>query len=70
MRLSYTKVRLKKSCANERVLKIKEAAKFLRITTITTYKLVKEGKIPGRKVGGQYRILWSDLMAFLEDSDL
>ena len=33
----------------------KEAAKYLGLHPITVYRLVKKGKLPGFKVGGQWR---------------
>src|SRR4030042_2275483 len=37
------------------ILDIKETADFLRLTEKTVYTLVKEGKIPSLKIGGQWR---------------
>ena len=33
----------------------KDAAKYLSLHPITIYRLVKKGKLPGFKVGGQWR---------------
>jgi excisionase family DNA binding protein len=33
----------------------KDAAKYLSLHLITVYRLVKKGKLPGFKVGGQWR---------------
>jgi len=37
------------------IMDIRNAAKFLHINERTLYRLVKDGKIPGIKVGGQWR---------------
>ncbi len=43
------------------ILNIKEAADFLRVPASTIYKLVHDGRIPGVKVGKQWRFLKKDL---------
>ncbi len=42
-----------------------EAAKYLRISKVTLYKLLKEGRIRSNKTGKNYRILKSELETFL-----
>ena len=37
------------------ILDLKNAAKFLHLNERTLYRLVKNGEIPGIKVGGQWR---------------
>ncbi|MBM3321643.1 MAG: helix-turn-helix domain-containing protein [Candidatus Eisenbacteria bacterium] len=37
------------------ILDVAAAAKYLRITRATLYKLAKEKKVPGLKIGGQWR---------------
>lgn len=37
------------------VMTINEVAEFLQIRPRTAYRLVGEGKIPGVKIGGQWR---------------
>lgn len=39
----------------QEILDVGAAAKYLRITRATLYKLAKEKKIPGLKIGGQWR---------------
>jgi excisionase family DNA binding protein len=39
----------------ERLMTIKEAAHYLRLTNSTLYKLVQKGKVPASKVGGAWR---------------
>ena len=49
----------------EEVLTTGEAAKFLRISRQTLYKLIEQGKIPGMKVGQGYKFLKSELISSL-----
>jgi len=37
------------------IFDIKDTANYLRLTEKTVYTLVKEGKLPGLKIGGQWR---------------
>jgi excisionase family DNA binding protein len=37
------------------VLTVQEVSRYLRLAPSTVYKLAKEGKLPGRKVGGTWR---------------
>lgn len=39
----------------EQVLTVQELAEYLKLTKVTIYKYVKEGKIPGRRVGSRWR---------------
>jgi len=39
----------------DRVMTVKEIAKYLDVHPMTIYKLVKKGEIPAFKVGGQWR---------------
>lgn len=43
------------------ILTVEQAAEKLQLTTKTTRKLLKEGKMPGRKVGRAWRVLETDL---------
>lgn len=40
---------------NGAILTIEEAAKYLRVSKSTLYKLVREGGVPGQKVGRHWR---------------
>ncbi len=42
----------------------KEAAEILKISRNTMYRLLREGTIPARKVGAQWRIRREDLLQF------
>ena len=44
------------------IMTVEEVAEYFKLSTITVYKWLKEGSIPGYKVGGNsWRILKSDL---------
>jgi excisionase family DNA binding protein len=47
------------------VLTPEEAADLLRVTVDTVRKLLREGKLPGAKVGREWRLLRRDLEAHL-----
>ena len=42
-----------------------EAAQYLRVNPQTVYRLLRRGKLPGAKIGHQWRIRRIDLEAFL-----
>lgn len=48
------------------VLTADEAAKYLRVSLKTLYRLVAAGQIPGQKVGRSWRFRRADLVAFLQ----
>lgn len=52
------------------LLTIKEVADYLRMGLLTTYKLVNEGKLPGFKVGRQWRVKKGDLQHYIETQKL
>jgi len=39
----------------DEILTADETANYLKVDVKTVYRLVKQGKIPGRKVGGNWR---------------
>lgn len=47
------------------VLTLKEVAELLRIAEKTAYTLAADGAIPGFKVGGQWRFVRADLLAWM-----
>ncbi len=51
---------------DDRALTTEAACDFLSISRQTLYKLVKMKKIPGRKVGDNYRFLKSDLVRYFK----
>ena len=52
------------------LLTANEAAKHLRLHVKSLYRLAKEGKIPARKVGGQWRFYSEVLDAWLKNSPM
>lgn len=52
--------------ATAEILTIKEVAKLLRIGEKTTYTMAKDGKLPGFKVGGQWRFRRADIDAWIQ----
>lgn len=51
---------------NDKALTTEDACHFLSISRQTLYKLVRSKKIPGRKVGDNYRFLKSDLIRYFK----
>jgi len=51
----YIKEKDDKNDSDHDVFDIKETAEYLRLTEKTVYTLVREGKIPALKIGGQWR---------------
>ncbi len=43
------------SRSRTQIMTPKDAAKYLGLHIITVYRLVKKGKLPGFKIGGQWR---------------
>lgn len=52
----------------DRLLKIGEAAVFLRASRAKMYRLVKAGDLPARKVGSTYVFYERDLLAYLDST--
>ena len=50
----------------DKALTTEDACHFLSISRQTLYKLVKSRKIPGKKVGDNYRFLKSDLIHYFK----
>jgi len=48
------------------IMTVNDVAEYLKISVITTYRLVQDGKIPAFKVGRSWRIKRSDLNEFIE----
>lgn len=46
---------------NEVILTVQEVADYLRVAQSTVYRLAKEGKLPGRKIGGMWRFSRKEL---------
>jgi len=52
----------------DEIMRIKEAAEYLRIKERTLYSLVKQGRVPGVKIGGQWRFKKKRLDAMFEQT--
>ena len=50
----------------DEIMTVTDVAEYLKISEVTTYKFVQEGKIPGFKVGRHWRVKRSDLAEFIE----
>lgn len=50
----------------DKALTTEAACQFLSISRQTLYKLVRSKRIPGRKVGDNYRFLRSDLIRYFK----
>ena len=51
---------------SNKILTIKDVAKFLRLTEKTAYRLTSEVKLPGSKTGGSWRCRRTDIDAWIE----
>jgi len=48
------------------IMTVSEVAEYFKISEVTTYKLVQEGKIPAFKIGRHWRVKRTDLGEFIE----
>jgi excisionase family DNA binding protein len=53
---------------DERLLDIREAAEFLKLSTRTVREYVKRGEIRGKLIGNRWRFRRADLDAFFENA--
>ncbi len=51
----------------EMVMTVEEVSDYLRLGKSTVYKLVQEGELPGRKVGGTWRFSREGLEEWLRE---
>lgn len=49
------------------ILTVEEVARLLHLHAMTVYRLAKEGKLPGFKVGGRWRFRRDTLEAWMAD---
>ncbi len=52
---------------DSQILNVEEVAEILHLHAMTIYRLVKEGKLPGFKVGGRWRFHRSALEDWMVD---
>ena len=50
------------------VLNLEETARYLRVSNQTVYNMIRDGRIKARKVGREWRFLWSDIAAYMNES--
>lgn len=48
------------------ILNLNETADYLRVSKQTVYNMIKDGRIKAYKVGREWKILRSDIAAYLE----
>lgn len=51
------------------ILNVEQVAQLLHLHIMTVYRLVKEGKLPGFKVGGRWRFHHSALESWMVDRE-
>ena len=51
----------------QEILTVEEIAELLHLHTMTVYRLAKEGKLPGFKVGGRWRFQRDAMEAWMVD---
>ena len=56
---------MSQSHARARFLTVAEVADLLRVSSMTVYRLIKEGELPAVRVGKSYRVREDDLDAYL-----
>ena len=54
----------------DEILTVSQVSKLLKLHQRTIYKLVRNGMIPGRRVGKKWRFLRSEIMNFLVKTDI
>lgn len=51
------------------IMTLKEVAKYLKMTEVTIYRYVNEGKIPGVKIGSRWRFVKEKIDDFLTNEE-
>lgn len=49
-----------------KIMTIAEVAEYLKISEVTTYKLVQSGSLPSFKIGRSWRVKMDDLLEFID----
>ncbi|NOZ74584.1 MAG: helix-turn-helix domain-containing protein [FCB group bacterium] len=55
---------------NKEILNLVEACRLLQIRKRTMYQLLKDRKIPGIKIGGQWRFRKQDIFSLFSSADI
>ena len=53
--------------ASDFIMTVEEVSEYLRLAKSTIYKLLNEGKLPGRKIGGSWRFSRRALDEWIEE---
>ena len=53
---------------NKEIMSIAGISRYLGFSQRKIYQLIKEGKIPVSKIGGQYRFIRDDIILWLKNS--
>ena len=53
----------------DEVLTVEEAAAFLKVCHMTVRKLLKNGELPGRRVGKQWRLTKRALLHYIDGEE-
>ena len=53
----------------EKIMNTQQAAEYLGISLRTVYRLIKNGEIPAKRVGGQWRLARSSLDKFIRGGE-
>ena len=48
------------------IMTLPEVAEYLKISEVTTYKMMQNGKLPAVKIGRSWRVKRDDLKQFIE----
>ena len=51
----------------EEILTIEEAIQFLKVGKTTLYRLARDGKVPARKIGREWRFVKSQLIEWINE---
>ena len=57
---------MEKDSAQEEILTLDETAAMLKLHRRTVESMLLRGQLPGKKLGRQWRVLKSELLAFLK----
>ncbi|MFP5316771.1 MAG: helix-turn-helix domain-containing protein [Acidimicrobiia bacterium] len=61
-------IQLAQSQSRSRFLTVAEVAGMLRVSTMTVYRLIKNGQLPAARVGKSYRVREEDVDRYLASS--
>jgi excisionase family DNA binding protein len=55
--------------SDDKLLNTEEIAEYLRISTVFARRLLRQGKLKGKKVGKEWRVKKSDLQEYLNQDE-